>query len=438
MRRFPERPPIARPILRATLFVLLCLVGYVSRGVPPAHANGRLPGAGQIARDPAHPELAAVRTTFGLLWSQDAGHTWRWVCESGATYADVTDPFLLFADARLVLATSTGLAAATDPCSFAHVEGPFGQRPAIDLSRRAADAKTLWALTQDQPGPRLSRSLDGGLSWADVGPPLPGAPSDTMAPYAQTLDVAPSNPQRLYATGLVQQLGQSLLWRSDDGGQSWVMRPLPGPGGAVDFLGAIDPQDANRLYLRRLRDGGGSVWQSSDGGESWQQLWSNERIPAGLALSPDGAVLAVATPARVSDKSPGDLWRITLATGQVEHRPGWGGTCLSWAVDGLWQCGAESLDGFTVARIVGGERQIVLHAKDVQPLDCAPDTRTGKLCPEVWQAVAPKLQSLPLPKPPSPPAAEGGCRAPRVRTGDIGWTLLALLGCSLACRRRRR
>lgn len=402
----------------------------------PVLANGRLPGAGQIARDPDHPPLAAVRTTFGVLLTQDGGQSWRWVCESGATYADVTDPFLLYSDGRLLLATSSGVAAATDPCNFAHVDGIFGERPAIDLTRRAADPATVWALTQDTAGPRVSRSLNGGASWADVGGPLPGAPSDTLAPFAQTLDVAPSDPQRLYATGRVQQQQQSVLWRSNDGGLTWQLRVLAGAGAPADFLGAIDPQDAERLYLRRWSEAGGSVWTSPDGGTSWQQLWAGDRLPAGLALSPDGKQLAVATPARASDKSPGDLWRIELPSGKAEHLPGLGGTCLTWTTDGLWQCGAESLDGFTVARIAGGERQVLLQAGDLQPLDCPPNSRTGKLCPLVWAQVAPKLQTQPTPKAGGASSVEaGGCHALAVSQAD--WGLAALALACLVWRRRR-
>jgi hypothetical protein len=405
----------------------------------PVLANGRLPGAGQVARDPGRPPLAAVRSTFGLLLTQDAGQSWRWVCETGATYADVTDPFLLYSDGRLLLATSTGLAGATDPCNFSHVEGLFGERPAIDLSRRPSDPATVWALTQDLVGPRVSRSLDGGLTWADVGGLLPGMATDTAAPLAQTLDVAPSDPQRLYATGVLLPQGLSVLWRSNDGGLSWQLRGLPAAGGAVDFLGAIDPQDPERVYLRRLIDGGGSVWTSPDGGASWHQLWSGDRIPAGLALAPDGKQLAIATPGRASDQSPGDLWRIELPAGKTTHLPGLGGTCLTWTTDGLWQCGAESLDGFTVARLDGNERTILLKASDLQPLDCAPSTRTGKVCPLVWPQVAPKLGLMPAATPPtSPPAETGTCRAGRTSARADGWWALTLALGGLAWWRQRR
>src|SRR5262245_5014330 len=48
-----------------------------------ARANGRYPLAQQLLVDPSDPGHLLLRSTYGVLTSDDAGSTWSWLCESG-------------------------------------------------------------------------------------------------------------------------------------------------------------------------------------------------------------------------------------------------------------------------------------------------------------------------------------------------------------------
>ncbi len=97
----------------------------------------------------------------------------------------------------------------------------------------------------------------------------------TLPGRVRYLDVSYSNPEVLYAD--VVNYG---LYRSDDGGMTWVLKPslCSPPNGNSYWKGklffAISPTDENRLYAC-LQNGTwsadiGEVFMSTDGGESWE------------------------------------------------------------------------------------------------------------------------------------------------------------------------
>jgi hypothetical protein len=92
----------------------------------------------------------------------------------------------------------------------------------------------------------LRRSYDCGLIWTPVALP----PSD----YSAAIDLlawSPAAPQTAYAARRSTQ-----LWRSDDGGLSWLpdSRGLP-PSIARDPLAIVfDPDNAERLFISLAYD----------------------------------------------------------------------------------------------------------------------------------------------------------------------------------------
>jgi photosystem II stability/assembly factor-like uncharacterized protein len=137
------------------------------------------------------------------------------------------------------------------------------------------DADLLFATTNDG---QVYRSPDLGDSWEAITADLP---------LTQVADLAlhPADANILYVTCRTCLDGQTPVWKTVDGGQSW--QPA---GGGLDIENTrgfprilMDRNDPETLYLTTLQAVGreGSVNKTSNGGDSW------ETMPARLVL-PDG------------------------------------------------------------------------------------------------------------------------------------------------------
>ncbi|NCJ07493.1 hypothetical protein GS597_13440 [Synechococcales cyanobacterium C] len=94
----------------------------------------------------------------------------------------------------------------------------------------------------------------------------------------EALAIDPHNPEIVYiAAGLYLSWGSGGLFKSTDGGQTWVRSDLAVPMGGSEagrWSGqrlAIDPFDSNRLFFGSRQDG---LWRSEDGGLTWQSVSS--------------------------------------------------------------------------------------------------------------------------------------------------------------------
>lgn len=132
----------------------------------------------------------------------------------------------------------------------------------------------------DHPERGVFRSTDGGITWKKVLYANPGA-------GAVDLIIDRTNPKVLYAsTWQVQRKawqmwgggGDSKLWKSTDGGDTWSdLTTNPGmPAGPVGKIGVtVSPANPNRVWaIVEAAEGG--VFRSDDGGQTWEQT-NNER-----------------------------------------------------------------------------------------------------------------------------------------------------------------
>jgi len=165
----------------------------------------------------------------------------------------------------------------------------------------------LWAGRQgpwengawDGPASGLFKSTDGGATWKKLENGLP-TPKQGLGRIG--FCIAPSNPNRLYATVDAGDLGG--IYRSDDAGESWTKMNPDGRywGRGSDFAEVkADPQNADVVYTANV-----VVWRSSDGGKTWKdfrgapggddyhRIWIN---PANsniiLIASDQGAIITV-------------------------------------------------------------------------------------------------------------------------------------------------
>jgi len=154
----------------------------------------------------------------------------------------------------------------------------------------------------------LFKSTDGGNTWKQLTKGLPeGLEQINVA-------VAPSDPQRLYATMQAKVAGGGgytvphglYVYRSDDGGESWRKitddpRPEMKIGGGDLSIPVVDPKDEDTVYVTSIvtvrSTDGGKTWISlrgAPGGDDYQNLWINPLNPDILLLVSDqGAVISV-------------------------------------------------------------------------------------------------------------------------------------------------
>ena len=212
-----------------------------------ARANGRYPLADQIVIDPENPAHIVARATFGLLDSDDGGKTFRWICETAIGYFGMEDPpIAVTANGSAVVASSKGLSLSHDGgCSWIRNPGLIGTWYGVDVTVLPARPHEALALLSNFADGAYTVSIlktsDDGVSWGEVFSSL----GTTF--LATTIEVAPSNPERVYVSGKILPGGAAAMLRSDDGGHTWMQFPLQLSGAYSIFIGAV------RFCLRRLR-----------------------------------------------------------------------------------------------------------------------------------------------------------------------------------------
>ena len=160
------------------------------------------------------------------------------------------------------------------------------------------DPTNLWIAA----GGRVWKSADGGLSWRSASRGLVG--------QVAFLALDPGRPQTLYAA---MSSNRSGIFRSDDGGASWV-RTADHPEIVFVWSLAVSPAEAP--------GGRGTVWvgtvhsvlRSRDGGATWQEVLG-DRTSAEIfvAVAPDplhpGTVYAANLRHRYKTTDGGETWQ---------------------------------------------------------------------------------------------------------------------------------
>lgn len=348
----------------------------------PALANGRYPSAGQLVVDPADAGHLVVRTTFGLLQTFDAGSHWSLICEQAVSAGGFEDPEIaVTTGGQVAMGLPDGLAIG-DPTGCGWTRNPeFVNDNVIDLVVNGADSATAYlaaAVTVDGAFNALVAGTTDGATWSVTGALLP----DT---YPLTIETAPSRAQRLYMGAEDGNLELGFIDVSDDGGASWTTRAGPDGVNSV-YISAVDPQDADRVYLRSYFPQS-NLYVSDDGAATWTLIYQSEVPLTGFALSPDGQQVAVggssgmAILARTAGDAGGGYATMTTTPLPV--------TCLTWASAGLYACADEATAGFTIGLSTdgGGTFDPLLHLKDLTSASCAPASSAGS-CAAEWCSIA--------------------------------------------------
>jgi hypothetical protein len=384
--------------LRASVIVILCFVTAV------AHANGRIPGATGLAINPADERQLLLGLTYGLALTRDAGASWTWMCEEQieGNGGDVDPAMVATSDGSLVVLSLTNggvLVSRDDGCSFERAQGMLQGKRGVDLTldtSRDGHVLVLMSTIIDAIDGRpvydnfLAHSLDHGRSWQLLSE-LP----DDMAP--ETVEVAASDPNRIYVsgTGSTDPL-QGIVERSDDGGRSWTRTSVRLPRGSGSlFLSGIHPTDPDRLWFRVPGRGDiygalpAKLWLSPDGGASFVPIAETKAGMLGFALSPDGERMAFGGPLDGLFVAPADASAEPVSISSVRV------SCLRWYASGLYVCGGEPVDAYSLGFAADPEH-------DFEPLWKRADT-CRPACPALaplearcrapWDAVAPLVNA---------------------------------------------
>ncbi len=433
----------------ATLASLLALAGALA--LPrTARANGRFPATSQLVAAPTKPDVLVLRATFGILLSRDGGGRWDWVCEKAIGYSGQEDPAIGVTSAPVLFAgLFSGLRLSRDTgCTWEPVS-LVGDKLTIDVTVRPDDARVVYALLspfngQTDAGDSLFeniviRSRDEGASWSALGSPL------DPSVLAQTLEVAASDPRRIYVSGVRIRGKQTtgVLLVSSDEGATWVERnvPLDPITEGAPYVAAVDPARADRLYIRNSGPGANRLFYSDDAGQSFKVAFTSQAPLAGFALSADGSKVWIGS---VRDglhmASTADM--IFAKKSDVEIQ------CLASVGASLWACSNRN-SGFAVgvSDDQGATFAPRLKLEGIRgPLECA--STSG-----ISQCNFKELQDTLVGRPPatdagasadagSPgvgPTDTGGCTCSSGRGGPwLGGLLCALGAAALRVRRRAR
>jgi MYXO-CTERM domain-containing protein len=356
-----------------------------------AAANGRFPNAQQvvIGPGPTRSDVIVLRATFGLLLSTDGGRSFRWVCEEGLYYPFVPalnyDPAVeLSARGTVVFSYEEGVRFVTNGCGAEDVRGT--QRRAFTDMTSNPDGSTIFAVRSSLEAPSSVYRIDGvTLEVQSTGMTVPDVVFDTI-------EVAPSNAQRLYLTGRAGMEAQPVFYRSDDGGQT-LTRLMPDAGAADSlWVSGIDPRDPDTLYVRAAVGLNTELRRSRDGGRSFQRVASVPEPMLGFAISDDGRTIWIggATSGLLRSDDGGESF------GPVNRLPV---HCLRQHAGVLWACSDWTTQPFTLGRSQNGGMtfepvlQITNDAQFQGPPECTMRSEGAEICVDRWLMLQRTLQN---------------------------------------------
>lgn len=358
----------------------------------PAWANGRFPASTNVVTRPGDADDIYLAITFGLLISRDDGAHFHWVCESNIGYSGNFDPkYAVGPDGTIYATTYQGLRVSYDGgCSFTTADDEVGPIwvDAIDVDSEGA----VWIGTAENGVVNaIYRSTDQAHSFTEM------ALSSKTA-WWKSVQVAPSDTQRVYVTGYQVSAGtQVLAYRSTNGGASFDPLPLTditlGSNPLVLFEG-VDPDDPDIVYLRSVGVDGPArdkLYRSANGGETWTEVLFTDDTIRALTIRASGE-LVIGT-VLSDDPERGCTYTSTgrgTTFSACTHGPKM--ACVEERADGaLFACGANwDPDLFTLGRSEDAQAwSKVIRFHEMQgPLRCPQGTEQYDVCElRQWPAV---------------------------------------------------
>ena len=355
-------------------------------------ANGRPPNTSTINFKQGNEQEIAAGMTFGLLLSHDGGATWHWMCEKTVGYGGMYDPDYVYTPAGSLFATTfDGLKKMTNGCTFDATPpgtdfvstttlGPDGA-----VYYAAADPPDL--MTSDPGDSNIYKSVNDGATFPTTA--MPGMIND----WWQSLEVAPSDPLRVYLTGyrLNGSTKTFLMFKSANGGTSYTAMSQTGivtaTNSTIEIAGIskIDPQE---LYIRVTLENnniGDGIYRSINGGASWTHILSKDAGIAFVVRSNGDLVAGTQTVGSFVSHDKGATWVPLTGAPHIN--------CLvENAAHEVWACtqnfgspGVPPDDAGIMKTTDLATWTKVLRYQDIQgPVECAAGTAQHDDCLPMW------------------------------------------------------
>jgi len=239
----------------------LCFEGF-------AFADGAFPDELSVYLPANAPNRIMLGTNFGLVISEDAGQSWRFICEFFITRnnSDIVNFYKIGSDGAVLAISLVSLWRSTDGgCSWTLAGGSVSSLNVTDGFIDPNDPRFVVAVAASASASGLYPSHDGGLTF---GPAL----YTTSSARVISVEIA-STSGIIYGTQ-VTGAGDAYLLKSTDSGAHWAQLSLPVSSGTQPRIIAVDPADANKVYLRLLniRTQDDAIAVTTDGGNTLTTL----------------------------------------------------------------------------------------------------------------------------------------------------------------------
>jgi hypothetical protein len=323
----------------------------------PGHANGRFPLAQRLFQQGEDDQRLMLSATFGLLVTADRGANWFHLCESSFAFGMAEGDALLeqLPNNTLLAGIYSSLNASSDcGCTWQAVAAKSDDETIIDIARSGRDDVVALIVTAGAwlpPAPpepsifSVDFSADSGKTWRKLSN-LPPEVTDAL-----TLDVAPSDPSRIYVSAIGSGSGKLLV--SEDGGTSWQSRDIAGSDLANQpYIAAVDPSDADRVFVRTngwVEDENGgqlandALLVTANAGSDWAEPIRRAGKLFGFSLdaSGDGVVVGFGDPVQAARSTRAEelgIYRATSDRLEFEQVVTGSVSCLRWSGQGLYAC----------------------------------------------------------------------------------------------------